>query len=157
MLLPHGPWLYFPDGKRERGRERQRARAATASSGGTTASRTRRTSGTCSSSPTPTSCSASFLDRLEKTGLWDKALVLVTADHGISFHGGDNRRAPTDTNLAELAFTPLFIKFPGESEGKVVEQHVTIADILPTVADGLGIKVPWSIEGRSALGDDFEE
>ncbi len=79
--------------------------------------------------------------------------MLVTSDHGISFHGGDNRRAPTETNLAELAFTPLFIKFPGETEGKVVEKHVTIADILPTVADGIGIKVPWSIEGRSALGD----
>ncbi len=83
--------------------------------------------------------------------------MLVTSDHGISFHGGDNRRSPTETNLAEVAFTPLFIKFPGESEGKVVEKHVTIADILPTVADGIGIKVPWSIDGHSALRDDFEE
>ena len=83
--------------------------------------------------------------------------MLVTADHGISFHGGDNRRKPTPTNIAEVGFTPLFIKFPGESEGKVVTKHVTIADILPTVAEGIGIKVPWPIQGRSALGDDFEE
>ena len=83
--------------------------------------------------------------------------MVVTADHGISFHGGDNRRKPTPTNLAEVAFTPLFIKFPGDSEGEVVTKHLTIADILPTVADGIGITVPWRIQGRSALGDDFEE
>ena len=44
--------------------------------------------------------------------LWDRAVIVVTADHGISFRGGDKRRAPTRTNLAELAFVPLFISGP---------------------------------------------
>lgn len=152
VLLPHGPWLYFPDGRS--------SAVAKANAPGRKGelwwddglanqahqrhllqlAYTDKLLGT-------------FLDRLEATGLWEEALVVVTADHGISFRGGDMRRAPTETNLAELAFTPLFIKFPGEKEGKVVERHVTIADILPTMADGLAIKVPWSIEGRSALGD----
>jgi membrane-anchored protein YejM (alkaline phosphatase superfamily) len=58
-----------------------------------------------------------FLERLHRVGLWDKALVIVAPDHGISFGGGDLRRRPTRTNLAELAFTPLFVKVPGQRDG----------------------------------------
>ena len=83
--------------------------------------------------------------------LWDKALVVVTADHGVSFRGGDLRRRPTRTNLAELAFTPLFMKLPGEDQGRVVDTHVQTIDILPTMAAALGIKIPWKTDGRSVL------
>src|SRR5213075_2841412 len=91
------------------------------------------------------------LARLHKTGLWDKALIVVTADHGISFRGGDLRRRPSSTNLAELAFTPLFVKLPGLQRERVVNRHVVTVDILPTIADALGITIPWKTEGRSAL------
>jgi hypothetical protein len=152
VLLPHGPWLYFPDGKTS---------AVTAANAPGRNGELWWDDGLANQAHQrhflqlayADRLLGQFLDKLETTGLWKKALVVVTADHGISFRGGDMRRAPTETNLAELAFTPLFIKFPGESEGKVLDRHVTIADILPTVADGLGIEMPWSIEGRSALGD----
>jgi hypothetical protein len=92
-----------------------------------------------------------FIKRLRRVGLWDKALVIVTPDHGISFRGGDLRRRPTHKNLAELGFTPLFVKYPGEQDGKVVDSHVSTLDILPTIADVLGIKIPWHVDGTSAL------
>jgi hypothetical protein len=92
-----------------------------------------------------------FLRRLHASGLWDRALVVVTADHGISFRGGDLRRRPTKTNLAELAFTPLFVRLPGQHEGRVVDRHVETVDILPTIAGVLGIKIPWRTDGSSAL------
>jgi arylsulfatase A-like enzyme len=82
-----------------------------------------------------------FLRRLHGTGLWDKAVVVVTADHGVSFRGGDLRRHPTKTNLAELAFTPLFIRVPGQEQARVVDAHVQTLDILPTLADALGVKI----------------
>ena len=156
VLLPHGPWLYFPDG---------RVSAVDKASAPGRDGELWWDDGLANQAHQrhllqlayTDKLLGRFLDKLEATGLWEKALVLVTADHGISFHGGDNRRKPTPTNLAEVGFTPLFIKFPGESEGKVVTKHVTIADILPTVAEGIGITVPWPIQGRSALGDDFEE
>jgi hypothetical protein len=151
VLLPHAPWLYFPDGK-------VRAVAKT-NAPGRTGERwfneqlaeqawqrhllqlgfTDRLLG-------------KFLGRLHRTGLWGKALVLVTADHGISYRGGDLRRRPTKTNLAELAFTPLFVKLPGQEQGRVVDdRHVLTLDILPTIADVLGIKIPWKTDGSSAL------
>jgi len=39
------------------------------------------------------------LRRLRETGLYDRALVIVTADHGVGFRLGDQRRLPTPTNL----------------------------------------------------------
>jgi len=78
--------------------------------------------------------------------------VIVTPDHGISFRGGDLRRRPTRKNLAELGFTPLFVKYPGQAEGRVVDsRHVTTLDLLPTIADVLGVKIPWHVDGTSAL------
>jgi Sulfatase len=94
-----------------------------------------------------------FLKRLHQTGLWDEALIVVTADHGISFRGGDLRRRPTKTNLAELAFTPLFVKLPGDENGRVLDEHVQTVDILPTIADVLGIPIPWKTAGRSAFAE----
>ena len=150
VLLPHTPWLYLPDG-------RARAVAAPNAPGrngelwfnGQLAVQawqrhllqlgfTDRLVG-------------KFLRRLHRTGLWDKALVVVTADHGVSFRGGDLRRHPTRTNLAELAFTPLFMKLPGEEHGRVVDTHVQTVDILPTMAAALGIRIPWKTAGRPVL------
>jgi hypothetical protein len=150
VLLPHGPWLYFPDGRG--------SAVAAANAPGRTgelwwddALANQAHQRHLLQLAYTDKLLGNLLDRLEETGLWDEAVVVVTADHGISFHGGDNRRAPTPTNLAELAFIPLFVKLPGEEKGRVVERHVTIDDILPTIADALGVTVPWRISGSSAL------
>jgi hypothetical protein len=92
-----------------------------------------------------------LIDRLQKTGLWSKALVVVTADEGDSFRGGDFRRNPSKTNLSTVAFIPLFVKLPGQTRGRVVDRRVTTVDILPTIADVLGVRIPWKSDGRSVL------
>ena len=88
--------------------------------------------------------------RLRRARLWDRAVIVVTADHGISFRGGDKRRAPTRTNLAELAFVPFFIKRPGEPAA-VVDKHVRTVDLLPTIADALDVEIPWRTDGESGF------
>jgi hypothetical protein len=151
VLLPHAPWVYFPDGK---------VRAVTTTNApGRTGERW--VNGQLAEQAWQRHLLqlgytdhllGKFLRRLHRTGLWDKALVIVTADHGISFRGGDLRRHPTKTNLAELAFTPLFMKVPGQQRGRVVDdRHVLTLDLLPTIADVLGIKIPWRTDGSSAL------
>ena len=150
VLLPHGPWLHFPNGRGSAvasppapGRDgelwwnedlaEQAWQRHLLQLGYTDLELGR------------------LIAKLEKTGLWDKALIVVTADHGISFREGDRRRTPTESNLAELAFTPLFVKLPGQATGREVTKHVTILDILPTIADVLGIDIPWDEDGTSAL------
>ena len=47
-------------------------------------------------------------------------------------------------------WTPLFVKAPGQQNGKVVDDNVMSIDILPTIADTLGVEVPWQVDGRVA-------
>ena len=82
-----------------------------------------------------------LLDRLRATGLYERALVVVTADHGVSFRAGDRRRTPTPTNLHDVASMPLFIKPPGQREGRVVDGVVRTIDVLPAMARVLGIRL----------------
>jgi hypothetical protein len=93
-----------------------------------------------------------LLDRLHKQGVYQKTLLIVTADEGISFHPGSSRRALSDTSDQDLVYVPTFIKFPGQTTGHTIDQHVQAIDILPTIADVLGITIPWHVDGHSMLG-----
>ena len=93
-----------------------------------------------------------MLDRLEETGIYEDALIVVVADHGVSFRPHGERRRVHARNLEELAFVPLFVKAPGQARGEVVDDHVRTIDLLPTMADILGVDVPWQVDGRSAIG-----
>jgi Sulfatase len=92
-----------------------------------------------------------LLARLRASGLYDRALVIVLADHGVSFRPGDRRRAFSETNLEDIAFVPLFVKTPEQGDGRTVDAPVQTVDVLPTIADVLDVDVPWSVEGTSLL------
>ena len=54
------------------------------------------------------------LARLRATGVYDRALVIATPDHGLSFRAGEPRRNVTRANMPDIAFVPLFVKLPGQ-------------------------------------------
>ncbi|WP_407952027.1 sulfatase-like hydrolase/transferase [Plantactinospora sonchi] len=93
------------------------------------------------------------LRRLESTGLYDRALVVVTADHGVSFTRGAQGRGLNALRQApgELLWVPLFVKRPGQRTGVVDDRHWEHVDLLPTVADLAGVPVRWPVDGVSAL------
>jgi hypothetical protein len=43
------------------------------------------------------------------------------------------------------------VKTPGQRGGRTVATHLQTVDILPTVAQALRIRIPWKVDGRSAL------
>jgi hypothetical protein len=88
-----------------------------------------------------------LLRRLREAGLYDRALVMVLADHGVSFRAGDRRRRPTPTNVHDVANIPLFIKLPGQREGGVEDTAVRTIDLLPTIAAELGLRLREPIDG----------
>ena len=92
-----------------------------------------------------------LLRRLERRGLWDRALVVVVADHGVSFRAGEGRRPLTAHNLADIANVPMFVKLPGQRRGRVDDRAARSVDLLPTIADVLGIRLPWETDGTSLL------
>jgi hypothetical protein len=93
-----------------------------------------------------------LLRRLHEKNLYDRALIVVTADNGESFlHRGANRHLATPGTVEDIADTPLFIKRPFQHAGRISDRHVRTEDILPTIADVLGIRMPWRIDGESVF------
>ena len=91
--------------------------------------------------------------RLRATGLYRRALVVVTADHGISFaRDTRDRRTATLANLHEVAPVPLFVKLPGSERGAVSRSYASTVDVLPTIAGALGIRLRRPVDGHSAFG-----
>lgn len=88
-----------------------------------------------------------ILDRLRSIGELDRCLLIVTADHGVSFQAGHSRRLLDAVNLPDILSVPLFIKLPHQMEGRVDDRNVESVDILPTVAEVLGIQLPEPVDG----------
>ena len=93
-----------------------------------------------------------LLDHLRTIGVYDEALLVLTADHGVSFQPGDLYRQPTRTTFQDIMPVPLFIKAPFQAHGRVDDRPTETVDILPSLADILDIELPWAVDGRSAFG-----
>jgi hypothetical protein len=90
---------------------------------------------------------------LEYAGVYDEALVVVVADHGISIKPGvEHQRVITETTIGEVAAIPLFVKYPGAPQGLIDDRRALTIDILPTIADVLDADLPGDVEGMSLLG-----
>ncbi len=94
-----------------------------------------------------------IIQSLERSGLWDRALIIVTADHGASFTPGDYRRWVSSTNADAAYRVPLFIRTPGQPGGRVHAESAYSVDILPTIVDVLDVELgpEWTFSGRSLL------
>jgi hypothetical protein len=92
------------------------------------------------------------IDRLKRQGVYDKALVVATSDHGAGF-SPDARSRALPGNERTLMWVPLFIKAPHQTAGRVDDRNWEHVDLLPTLADMVGLTVPWAVDGYSALGE----
>ncbi len=99
-----------------------------------------------------------LLRRLHRSGLYDDAMVVLTADHGITFEAGESVRGlgpepPAPETMDDMAWVPLLIKAPGQTEGRVDDRNAQTIDVVPTMADLLGIDIPWEVDGVSLAGE----
>jgi hypothetical protein len=91
-----------------------------------------------------------LLDALRSSGVFDDAVVVVTADHGASFVTGEPRRPVNRANVGAIAPVPLFVKAPGQRDGRVDDGAVRTIDVLPTIAKAAGAPLPWTVDGMPA-------
>jgi hypothetical protein len=95
--------------------------------------------------------------RLRQKGMWDEALIVVAADHGLAFElGRRERRRLRRENAAEIAPIPLLIKAPGQKRGRVDDAYVETIDVLPTIFDLLDLDPKVAMDGRSAFSDEVQ-
>jgi len=73
---------------------------------------------------------------LEQRGLWDRTVLVVTADHG-EFLGEHDLVEHSKDVYEEVLAVPLIVRRPGQTAGRVVEERVSIAAIPSLVAGEL--------------------
>jgi arylsulfatase A-like enzyme len=94
---------------------------------------------------------AAMMQGLKERGLDDETVVVVTADHGEEFwdHGSVGHGHSV---YDELLHVPLIVRVPGMTGGGArVPDAVGLVDVMPTVLDALGEKIPDQLVGRSFL------
>ena len=92
------------------------------------------------------------LEQLRATGLYERSLIVVTADHGESFGRPGNGREVDRRTVGDIALKPLFVKLPFQHAGRIDRRHVRNLDILPTIARVARLRPGWRVEGRSVFG-----
>ncbi len=100
-----------------------------------------------------------LIDRLESAGLYDDAMVVVLADHGVTVRPNiPHRRMATPETLGDIAAIPLFIKRPNDPGSDAPDDYrAETVDVLPTIADVLEIDMPWSTGGVSLFASNRPE
>jgi arylsulfatase len=93
-----------------------------------------------------------LIDQLQSSGILDKTLLIITADHGEAF--GEHAHVWHGRSVYdEACHIPLLIRFPG---GKLAGTRIAAlsesVDMLPTIFDLLGARYPaQGIQGHSLL------
>jgi arylsulfatase A-like enzyme len=89
-----------------------------------------------------------LLAALRARGRYANTLVIVTADHG-ELLGEHGEMGHMGRMLYEpLLHVPLVVKRPRADAARVVDQPVQLVDLVPTVAEAVGIPAPAGVEGR---------
>ncbi len=90
-----------------------------------------------------------LLNEVEKRGLLDDTVVIITADHGEGL--GDHEEFTHSMLLYnETTRVPLLVYYPGVEPGTVAAP-VSLVDIAPTVFELLGVEVDHGMDGHSLL------
>jgi len=149
VLLPHHPWLYLPEGRRFLPAGANLAGADGFHDPGLTNHNHERLM-----------LQLGYVDhqlgrlvrRMKREGIFDRSLMVLTADHGASFDVGvRNRRRVNSTNIEEVAPVPFFVKAPRQRRGAVNRAQVRTMDLVPTMLDVLDLDPPWDVEGVSGF------
>jgi hypothetical protein len=91
-----------------------------------------------------------LMRKLHSTVLYDRSLIIITADHGIALKDKENRRRITAEGYRDVILVPLFIKIPDQQSGMAIDRNVETVDVVPTIAELLKTKAFWA-DGTSAL------
>jgi phosphoglycerol transferase MdoB-like AlkP superfamily enzyme len=103
-----------------------------------------------------------FFSALKKSGIWDKSIVVIYGDHSALLDSGVNKG---DSRIADEILgrpysfidhqrIPLIIHLPGQTAAHVETKPVGQVDIMPTIADLVGLDISDTPHvGRSVFVD----
>ncbi len=97
-----------------------------------------------------------LVGQLKEIGIYEKALFVAVADHGMSFQSHTHRRGHLEhpAFYEDVMSIPLFVKLPNSSKKGVSARHAQTVDVVPTILDVLGLDYKLSLDGVSLFGAD---
>ena len=151
LLLPHAPWTYLPSGRRYRKGDSER---------GFSWDLWHYNRWLVNQDYQRHLLQVEFTDRLlgraiahlRATGLYDRSLIVLTADNGESLGRLGNGHNFNRKNAGEIALTPLIIKLPFQRGARIDMHHARVIDVLPTIASIAHLRPNWRVEGHSLVG-----
>jgi hypothetical protein len=152
-LLPHEPWIYLPSGHQSRPAGEDPIKGMNHPEGFHNA-------GLTDHNHLRHLLQVGYTDRqlglimqrLRRTGLFQRSLLIVVADHGYAFDlNVPSRRQVTERNFEQIAAVPFFVKAPGQTDGVVDDSLVRNIDVVPTIADLLEAEIWWRHDGQSVF------
>lgn len=92
-----------------------------------------------------------LVTKMKASPNWDNTMIVVTADHGITFVPGESYRDKINLNnpatLEDIYRVPLFIKYPQQHVGSISDCPASSIDILATVIATNGESPSWKTDG----------
>ncbi|WP_311029957.1 sulfatase-like hydrolase/transferase [Mesorhizobium koreense] len=97
-----------------------------------------------------------LIKRLKSINAYDRSMIIITADHGREFKTNTEDRILNYKDV-DLLHVPLLIKLPNQERGEINKNLVSNIDIVPTIADVLGIDLNWKFDGQSVFSENYKE
>lgn len=88
-------------------------------------------------------CAGGIIRALERSGLLHETLIIYTSDNGMPMYRSKASAYPSGTHM------PLAIVGPGVQDGRIVDQVVSLTDLMPTMLDALNLPIPSTVQGES--------
>jgi phosphoglycerol transferase MdoB-like AlkP superfamily enzyme len=90
-----------------------------------------------------------FVSALKKSGMWDDSIVVIYGDHSAILDSGanaDDRRIADEIlgrpySTVDKQRIPLIIHLPGQTEGRTETKPAGQIDVMPTIADLVGLDI----------------
>jgi arylsulfatase A-like enzyme len=86
---------------------------------------------------------------LKEQGLEDDTIVIFLSDHGCHFRtrNVEYKRSPHDSST----HIPLIIQGPGFNHSRMINEMVSLVDVMPSLLAALGLPIPDTVQGRNFL------
>jgi len=92
-----------------------------------------------------------LINKLKASPNWENTMIVVTADHGITFVPGESYRDKINLKnpgtLEDIYRIPLFIKYPQQNVGTVSDCPASSVDILATIIATNSAVPSWKTDG----------
>jgi arylsulfatase A-like enzyme len=92
-----------------------------------------------------------LIEKLQAAGIWEQTMLIITADHGDEQWEEGGRVGHGMSNRDMLVHVPLLIHYPPLFKPGAVAEGVEVLDVVPSLADALGVAMDPAWQGESLI------